>query len=113
LFKDLLTKGLHGFSGEDHLDREAEKATDSEGQVEARIVFFTFQITYGLEVDAYGLRQLLAGDPALPPEHCDPVIELPGFHVVNIQYNALDIKRNVNDTVLFGFCLLELSTGFC
>src|SRR6185436_14911625 len=59
---------------EDHLDRHLEVVADPQGQVQARAELAALQIADGLVVHAERVGELPPGDPALGPEHGDPVV---------------------------------------
>jgi hypothetical protein len=61
--------------GKDHLDRDLEVRGDLQREVQARAVLAALQVANRLVVHAERVGQFAPGDPALGPQHGDPVID--------------------------------------
>lgn len=80
----LLAERCQGIGREDHLDGQSKTLANAKGQVQTGIVLLPFEISNGLDIDPDVLSESLPRYPPLLPQHGDPVIKFPAFHIINI-----------------------------
>jgi hypothetical protein len=73
-FQDLAGQRFNGLEREDHLDRNAEKSGNLEGEFQGRAVVSAFDVPDGLEIDPHGFSQILAGKTPLRPQHVKTIV---------------------------------------
>src|SRR5215813_13469437 len=73
--EDFFRQGGHRLEAEDRFDGEPEELGDGQDQLEAGVVVAAFDVADRLVVDAELVGELLAGEPALGPEHGEPVVD--------------------------------------
>jgi hypothetical protein len=73
-FQDLAGQRFNGLEREDHLDRNAEKSGNLEGEFQGRAVVSAFDVPDGLEIDPDGVGKILSGDTPLCPENVETIM---------------------------------------